>query len=393
MKIKSLVIDGVGGIQHLELSFIDGVNVICGAYGIGKTTILNVIADAFGGNESSKLKRNALCKVGEYNIEIDAFENGNSKRQHRCNTVAKFLPYEEEYKGGWNEYSKDLFYFGINRNIEYTKLDSITSDSKRSSYHTERMALIGIQANDIKNWFINRYLFVDKAGSLTEAQIANYHLAVKLFSVLDDKINFKTVVARSFDIMLTTPKGEIFFEYLSSGYKSCIYIIMGMIKEIEYRNSETPICAEDFDGVVLIDEIELHLHPIWQAELVKALKIIFPKAQFILTTHSPSVLQTLEKEEIIALAYDEDRNTCLKELNLGKYGLQGWTLEEILKNIMEMPATTSKLYQDTLRKFDQAMDMENREEILEQYELLKEMLHPDNPLRKLLAIQVAEWED
>lgn len=93
------------------------------------------------------------------------------------------------------------------------------------------------------------------------------------------------------------------------------------------------------------------------------------------------------------MAYDEDRNTCLKELNLGKYGLQGWTLEEILKNIMEMPATTSKLYQDTLRKFDQAMDMENREEILEQYELLKEMLHPDNPLRKLLAIQVAEWED
>lgn len=75
--------------------------------------------------------------------------------------LAKFLPYEEEYKGGWNEYSKDLFYFGINRNIEYTKLDSITSDSKRSSYHTERMALIGIQANDIKNWFINRYLFVD----------------------------------------------------------------------------------------------------------------------------------------------------------------------------------------------------------------------------------------
>ena len=63
MKIKSLVIDGIGGIQHLELSFIDGVNVICGANGIGKTTILNVIADAFGGNESSKLKRNALCRI------------------------------------------------------------------------------------------------------------------------------------------------------------------------------------------------------------------------------------------------------------------------------------------------------------------------------------------
>lgn len=393
MKIKSLVIDGIGGVQHLDLSFIDGVNVICGANGIGKTTILNVIADAFGANESSKLKRNALCEVGKYNIEIDVCENGDCKKQFKSNIVEKFLPNDKEYQDGWSKYSKDLFYFGINRNIEYMKLDSIASDSERGSYHTERMALIGIQADDIKNWFINRYLFVDKAGSLTQAQIANYKLTVKLFSVLDDEINFNTVLARSFDIMLTTPKGAIFFEYLSSGYKSCIYIIMGMIKEIEYRNSENPICAEDFDGVVLIDEIELHLHPIWQAELVKALKIIFPKAQFILTTHSPSILQTLEKEEIIALAYDEDRNTCLKELNLGKYGLQGWTLEEILKNIMEMPTTTSKLYQDTLRKFDQAMNMENREEILKQYELLREMLHPDNPLRKLLSIQVSEWED
>lgn len=406
MKIKSLSIDGIGGIQHLKLSFIDGVNVICGANGIGKTTILNVIADAFGSHEYSKLKRNALCIEGKYKIEIDVCVHKNRLRTGididpsvnyiRCykeDAVATFLPYNREYKAGWSEYSKDVFYFGTNRNIDYVKLSTITSDPERNAVDFNKMALIGIQADDIKDWFINRYLFVDKAGSLTENQKANYQIAVKLFSVLDDTVSFKTVAAKSFDIMLTTPKGEIYFEYLSSGYKSCIYIILGMIKEIEYRYSENPICAEDFDGVVLIDEIELHLHPIWQAQLIRALKEIFPKAQFILTTHSPSVLQTLEKEEIIALAYDENRNTTLKELNLGQYGLQGWTLEEILKNIMEMPATTSKLYQDTLKKFDQAMNMEDRDQILQQYDLLKEMLHPDNPLRKLLAIQVAEWED
>lgn len=393
MKIKSLSIDGIGGIQHLELSFIDGVNVICGANGIGKTTILDVIADAFGAHESSKLKRNALCEAGEYNIEIDICIRGKYVKRQKESVVTKFLPYDSVYKTGWKEYSKDVFFFGINRNIDYVKLDAVASDPEYGEYQTSRMVLMGIQVDDIKSWFINRYLFAGKEGSLSKEQIANYELAVRLFSVLDDKIKFKTVMAKSLDIMLTTPKGEIYFEYLSSGYKSCIYIILGMIKEIEYRYSENPICAEDFEGVVLIDEIELHLHPIWQAQLVRALKVIFPKAQFILTTHSPSVLQTLEKEEIIALAYDENRNTTLKELNLGKYGLQGWTLEEILKNIMEMPVTTSKLYQDTLKKFDQAMNMEDRDQILQQYALLKEMLHPDNPLRKLLAIQVAEWED
>ena len=60
---------------------------------------------------------------------------------------------------------------------------------------------------------------------------------------------------------------------------------------------------------------------------------------------------------------------------------------------MDMPTTTSQIYQETLSKFDKAMNNEDREMILQQYELLKEMLHPNNPLRKLLAIQVAEWEE
>lgn len=64
MKLRKLDINGVGGIKSLELSFKDNVNVICGANGIGKTTILDVISDAFSSSVSSKLKRNALCEQG-----------------------------------------------------------------------------------------------------------------------------------------------------------------------------------------------------------------------------------------------------------------------------------------------------------------------------------------
>lgn len=390
MRIKSLVVDGIGGIQHLELQFIDSMNVICGANGIGKTTILDIISDAFSFNISSKLKRNALCEKGSYFISVSDIEN---QILEKTEDVEKFQPNTEVYRGGWQRYSNNLLYFGIDRNINYTKLESVTSDPERKDYIVGQMAVNGIQANDIKNWFVNRYLFVDKRGSLTNEQIENYKLAEKAFGVLDDTVNFKTVIARTYDIMLTTSKGDIYFEYLSSGYKSCIYIIFGIIKEIEYRTSERPVQANKFDGVVLIDEVDLHLHPIWQAGLIKALKAIFPYAQFILTTHSPSVLQILEKEEIIALGYNEKGDTYLKELNLGKYGLQGWTLEEILKYVMEMPATTSVLYQETLAKFDDAMNKEDKDLILQQYNILREMLHSCNPLQKLLAIQVAEWED
>lgn len=390
MRIKSLVVDGIGGIQHLELQFIDSMNVICGANGIGKTTILDIISDAFSSNISSKLKRNALCEKGSYFISISDIEN---QILEKTEDVEKFQPNAEVYRGGWEHYSNNLLYFGIDRNINYAKLESVTSDPEREDYIVGQMAVNGIQANDIKNWFVNRYLFVDKKGSLTYEQIENYKLAEKAFGVLDDTVNFKTVIARTYDIMLTTSKGDIYFEYLSSGYKSCIYIIFGIIKEIEYRTSERPVQANKFAGVVLIDEVDLHLHPIWQAGLIKALKAIFPYAQFILTTHSPSVLQILEKEEIIALGYNEKGDTYLKELNLGKYGLQGWTLEEILKYVMEMPATTSGLYQETLAKFDDAMNKEDKDLILQQYNILRETLHSCNPLQKLLAIQVAEWED
>lgn len=47
MKIKQIIVSGVGGIKELKLEFDEHFNVICGANGIGKTTILNIIADAF----------------------------------------------------------------------------------------------------------------------------------------------------------------------------------------------------------------------------------------------------------------------------------------------------------------------------------------------------------
>lgn len=390
MKINSLTINGIGGIKHLDLDFKDGLNVICGANGIGKSTILNIIADAFNAGYNSKLKRNALCNNGHYLIDIYINKICPSKK---IQVAIKYFDPEKSDSFYKELPIKDFLFFDIKRNIDYIHLNSISRDPNRNDNSIPNMVRTGIQANDIKNWFINRYMFIDKNNSLTSEQINNFKLAQESFSVLDNTIKFNTVKANTFDIMLSTPNGDIYFEYLSSGYKSCIYIILGIIKELEYRYNENPINVNNFDGIVAIDEIDLHLHPIWQAGLVKALKEIFPHVQFILTTHSPSVLQSLEKDEIIALGYDKNNNTYIKKLNLGKYGLQGWTLEEILQDVMDMPSTSSQLYLDTMKKFDTAMDNEDKEEILKQYRLLNEMLHPNSRLRRLLSIQVAEWED
>ncbi len=61
----------------------------------------------------------------------------------------------------------------------------------------------------------------------------------------------------------------------------------------------------DGEGIVLIDELELHLHPNWQLKIVKALKATFPKVQFIATTHSPLVLSGMRREDILVINQGE----------------------------------------------------------------------------------------
>lgn len=393
MEVKELKIKNIGGIKELILNFNDNLNVICGANGIGKTTILNVIADAFVPTYESNLKRNALAEFGEYEITINVEGNEiiNKISIENFNPDTKNTNYNAN-REKFKSYAKNILFFGIDRNIDYIQLSSINRDEKREDYQIRQVTMNGVKITDAKNWFVNRYMFSGKKGSLTKEQERNFEFSKKVFGILDEHIKFETVRSDSFDIILSTSKGEIYFEYLSSGYKSCIYIILGIIKEIEYRYSKNPIKIDDFDGIILIDEIDLHLHPTWQAKLLETLRIVFPKVQFILTTHSPSLLQILEKDEIIALGISEENDILKKELNLGKYGLQGWTVEEILKDVMDMPSTSSKLYLETLKKFDEAMNSEDRENILKYYKLLKEMLHPNNTLQKLLPIQVAEWE-
>jgi hypothetical protein len=57
-------------------------------------------------------------------------------------------------------------------------------------------------------------------------------------------------------------------------------------------------------GLVLIDELDLYLHPVWQVVLVAALRATFPRLQFVATTHSPLITASLAPDEIVALGFD-----------------------------------------------------------------------------------------
>lgn len=387
MHINELSIENIGCIKKLNLKFNDKFNVICGANGIGKKIILKIISNHFS-NGSTNNTKNFKSTFGQYSI----YFTFNKQKVNASSLVSKKNSnswYNLKFRKTGKLYAKSI----TSRSLRYHINDYMSTNIDSSHYMIDLIDRSTINYWSPDPWFMIYSTAINENNGFSSVKQANYELAKSVFGILDKSISIKTMSKDNRNIILSTPNGDIPFEFSPYNYKICIYIIMKIIQEIEFHFVNKPICIKDFDGCVLIDEIEEHLHPTWQTRLVNALKEIFPKTQFIVTTHSPSILQTLDKNEIIPLYLDETNQTSIKPLNLGEYGLQGWTLEEILKDVMGMPSTTSTLYSSTMKKFNKAMNEEDQEEILKQYHLLLQMLHPNNPLRRLLQIQVAEWEE
>ncbi|MGJ0714410.1 AAA family ATPase [Enterococcus raffinosus] len=390
MKVNELNIKNVGNISDLTLNFNHKMNVICGTNGIGKTTILNSIAACFS-YEGQKLKKKYGSDIGKVDVSIDSSNSEISGLSVVVNAITPLEKYEPIQRN--DSLYRDLINFSVVRNMDYRELSSLSKYPNRDYWDTGGITRDGVSDNHLKNWLVNRYMTSGHWDDLESYEKENYKLMKSVFSIINPDIRFKKADTKKFEILLEDRGNEVYFEFESAGYKAIVFILLGIISEIEFRMKEDKKSAAEFDGVILIDEIDMHLHPSWQREVVRALKQTFPVAQFIITTHSPSVLQDLENDEIIPLDLDEKKDVRIKELSLTEYGLKGWTLEEILSDVMGVEYTNSDLYKETMKDFEIALDTEDTEKINQSYHKLDKMLHPQNPLRQILSIQMAGFEN
>lgn len=385
MYVKSINIENIAGITKLDLTFNTQMNIVCGENGIGKTTILECVAHTFSASSTNILKRNVLSKYGKFESII----NIDNQNINKIISINDFVPISNTQINGEYQKSKYLMSLKVTRTFNYMDLQAVSKDIGKPEHILYEEAKQGVNVHEIKNWFVNRFLYSAHAGSLTDEQLENLELAKSCFRIIDEKFSFNRVMASDNEIMVNTPNGEIYYEYLSSGFKSIISILFGIIKDIEFRFKEPTIKAKDFDGIILIDELELHLHPIWQAKISNILKEVFPKVQFIVTTHSPHIIQNANLDEIIALKRDENGVVVKKEIPNNEFGFQGWTVEEVLVDIMGMEDTRTDIYKNSIKKFQNAITVENYFLAKEEFDKLDKLLHPDNYLRKLLSFDLA----
>ena len=112
---------------------------------------------------------------------------------------------------------------------------------------------------------------------------------------------------------------------LSDGVRAVFFMVADIaFRCVKLNPHLRALAAQETEGIVMIDEIELHLHPSWQQKILDTLQIIFPKIQFIVTTHSPQVVSSVPSE-------------CVRIIDQGKVfyavGTEGAEASRVLKRI------------------------------------------------------------
>lgn len=99
-------------------------------------------------------------------------------------------------------------------------------------------------------------------------------------------------------IVLTHPqKGILKLSQLSDGVRNAVALTADIAYRcIKLNGHLKELATIESEGIILIDEIDMHLHPSWQQQIVRQLKAAFPRLQFIMTTHSPQVISTIDSE-------------------------------------------------------------------------------------------------
>lgn len=128
---------------------------------------------------------------------------------------------------------------------------------------------------------------------------------------------------------------------LSDGYRCTISLIADIAYRMALLNPQLlDNVLSETDGIVLIDEVDLHLHPTWQKRILKDLMDIFPKVQFIVSTHAPEIINSVKSDSIVILkdnailpavdeTYGKDANTILREV------MEVSTRPEAIRSLLE----------------------------------------------------------
>ena len=137
--------------------------------------------------------------------------------------------------------------------------------------------------------------------------------------------------------MLEKESVKLRFNQLSDGEKCYITLVADIARRMAMTAGSKNVMG---GGVVMIDEVELHLHPLWQREVLSKLVSTFPNCQFFITTHSPLVLSEVNRNENDVFVPMIDGRACPYS-----HSTYGMTFTDILTSVFDVPSTHNSVIQ------------------------------------------------
>ncbi|AXE18735.1 hypothetical protein DR864_13735 [Runella rosea] len=362
-------------------------NVILGNNNTGKTTILRLLS---GLVDSKKIKM-FFPLVPQIKIYIDRLISKDvvaaiSLQTLNNNELIQVEDYPSRLDSKTIPKKIQIYGYGTSRRMSTTSISEDSSVDSIEGLFQDNHELINAEEwllqldYGAKNGIKNAEIVLNKLKTVLTSGLLPDVKAIELKSELNPETNSIKNYA-----LFETDYGNVRLKDLGYGYQATMAWVVDLAKKLfeRYASLDNPLTGA---AIVLVDEIDLHLHPDWQRQVISHLSNIFPNVQFIVTAHSPLIVQSADNVNLIILEKGKDNQTHIRQ-EFGTF--KGWTVEEILQDLMGLgDKTLSDTYLSLLYQFEDGLDTDNYEKAKAAYDELLLILHPQSSQRKLLKLQL-----
>lgn len=400
MLLDHFTVQNLGPITRAEFPFKPGFNVLVGVNGSGKSTVLNAIAMMLGryssvvrtGRVGGTLYDRDQVRRGALFTQTTALVSDAEREGPPVEwSMGVARPGRIEFKKLTNSSELIAYATSVARELEdqpantnlplvvYYPVNRAVLDVPlriRGSVTFEQLGALegslsqnGRSFREFFAWFRQRE-DLENEGRLEGTIVRDPELTAVRHAIARMLPGFENLRVRRSPLRMVITKqgGELRVDQLSDGEKAILALSGDLARRLATANPGRPDALQG-RAIVLIDELELHLHPGWQRRAVVQLREAFPNCQFIVSSHSPQIVSEVEPEGVFLLV-----NGTMKRTDRSK----GWTSNLILKELMEVSDRPEEAQADIDAIYDAIDDgaFDKAEELLKR---LEPELGPDDP--------------
>ena len=254
----------------------------------------------------------------------------------------------EKIVGGYRNKGYLLCGYGPFRRLPRAGERDPISQKEESPIRSSRIRTLfeeGLPVSEIESWLVDLDYRSYKEGPEAKKM---YDDALGFLQKILPNAKFKEI-NKERQIIFETADGLVQLNELSDGYRS---VVAWSANLVQHMFEAHPTNKLEGSGVVIVDEIDVHLHPGAQRKIISHLRKLFPNVQFIFSSHSPFVAQSLSENEIFRLERDIETNqTIVKPIEIS---FEGWRADQILtSDAFGLETSRDETTEQELKEYEQ----------------------------------------